>query len=155
MNNFYIKLLEILLKEKDYFVKLVNSDNYLGVNAHSDDILNYLEFSNNDNNLSKELTNNIIITDGSILTILKILNDLKYYRGEYIIYINNDNIGTITYLVDRANRIFKDYKVNVKIKIDYRENYNYYLNSIVNIIGNEKFVNICSKDFIDSNNIIL
>lgn len=153
--DIYKRLLKVLLKEYESFEMLISADNVLGLNVSSDDIINYLEFSLNGQTLSAPILGNIIITEGDIISILKILNDIAYYENEYILYINNDNIGTITYLVSRANEVYKELNVNVKINIDYSENYNAYLNELVTIIGSDDFVNTACNDFVNANQIIV
>ena len=148
------KLLEIISKEKESFATLLNADNILGLNVTYDEIINYLEYSYEETTLKVELKNNILITEGDILSILKIIHDLEYYQGNFILYINDDNIGTITYLVSRANKIYKLLDIDVKIKIDYSENYNKYADDFVTIIGSEDFVNTSYKDFKEYNLII-
>ena len=155
MVNIYIKLLEKIINEKESFDLLTDTDNTLGLNVTSEDIINYLEFSREGNELNGPLIGNIIITEGDILSILKIINDLKNYCGEYILYINNDNAGTITYLVKRANEIYKELEINVFIKIDYSDNYNAYLNELVSIIGSEEFILESEADFSNANHIIV
>ena len=117
--------------------------------------MNYLEFSNDNNTLNGPIIGNNIITEGDILSVLKIINDLQNYSGEYILYINNDNMGSNTYLVSRANKLYKENGLDLYIKIDYSENYNAYINSLVNLIGSEDFVNTSSIDFVNSNKIIV
>lgn len=155
MNNVYKKLLDKINVEKESFSMLVSADNVLGLNVSVEDINNYLEFAGDDNSLNGPIIGNIIITEGDILSVLKILNDLKRYNGEYVLYINNDNIGTISYLVNRTNTIYKELGINIKINVDYSNNYNEYLNELVNIIGSKKFIDECSKDFTNANHIIV
>ena len=154
-NNIYKKLLDIIVTEKDSFEMLISADNNLGLNVNVEEIMNYLEFSNDNNTLNGPIIGNNIITEGDILSVLKIINDLQNYSGEYILYINNDNMGSNTYLVSRANKLYKENGLDLYIKIDYSENYNAYINSLVNLIGSEDFVNTSSIDFVNSNKIIV
>lgn len=154
INSIFIKLLQKINSEQKIFDTLVNADNVLGLNVTSSDIISYMEFTNADRVLNKSILGNIIIIEGDILSVLKIIHDLVYYSGDYILYINNDNIGTITYLINSANNIYEDSNANVHIKIDYNRNYNKYLNELVTIIGSEEFVNTAYRDFKQSNLII-
>jgi len=152
-NNLYKRLLEFISEERESFDMLIEADNTLGLNVTSEDIINFLEFSND---LSKNvLAGNIIITEGDILSILKLIKDLMYYEGEYTIYINDDNLGTNTYLISRANKIYKELNINVEIKIDYSDNYNSYINNLVTLYGSENFVETANIDFPNANKIIV
>lgn len=155
MISVYKRLLEIINYELDSFDTLISADNVLGLNVTTEEIINYLEFASDFNSLKSPIIGNIIITEGDILSVLKILNDLKNYNGEYILYINGDNLGTITYLVSRANIIYKENNLNLLIKIDYSENYNNYLNELVTLIGSETFIEESFKDFSNANKIIV
>ena len=155
MNNIYPKLLEIISEEKESFDMLISADNILGLNVTSEDIISFLEFTNSETIINSPIIGNVIITEGDILSVLKIIHDLVYYNGEYILYINEDNLGTITYLVSRANIIYKEFNINVHIDIDYNENYNKYLNNLVTIIGSEDFVETAGIDFSNANKIYL
>jgi len=119
---FYSKLLNYIYEERETFDTLVSTDNVLGLNVSSEDIISYLEFSKNDKFLKSPIIGNIIITEGDILSILRLINDITTYNGEYIIHINEDNTGTITYLISRANKIYKELNIGVNLKIDYNEN---------------------------------
>jgi len=154
-NSIYKRLLNKIIEENESFNMLIDADNVLGLNVTVEDIINYLEFASDDNSLNGPILGNIIITEGDILSILKILNDLKNNTGEYIIYINNDNIGTVTYLVSRANKIYKDLGLELVIKIDYSDNYNEYLESLVTVIGSEAFIKESELDFSNANHIIV
>ena len=114
----------------------------------------YLEFTNTDKLLSNNIMGNIIITEGDVLSVLKLIHDLVYYNGEYILFINDDNRGIITYLVKRANQIYNELGINVNLKIDYNKNYNSYINNAVTIIGSNDFVNTACKDFTNYNIIV-
>jgi len=155
INSIYKRLLEKILEEKESFDTLISADNVLGLNVTSEDIINYLEFANDDNTLNGPIIGNVIITEGDILSILKIVNDLKNYSGEFTVYINEDNLGTNTYLITRANQIYKEYNMNLNIKIDYSENYNLYLKTLVTIIGSKEFIEESKMDFDNANHIIV
>ncbi len=153
-NNVYELLLNNISLNNELFNEIVNLDNTLGLNATYDDIIDYLEYSFVDNELPSEINSKIIITEGDILTILKILHDLVYYKGEFIIYINSDNMLTINYLVNVANNIYEKNLLDVRIRIDNSNNYNKYLDSNVIIIGSSNFVNTAYQDFNNYNLII-
>lgn len=146
-NDVFINLLNKIMEEKESFDMLINADNVLGLNVSSEDIINYLEFNNSSETLTNSIVGNIIITEGDILSILKLIHDLVYYNGEYYLYINDDNIGTITYLVSRANDIYKEFDLDVHITILYDENYNKYIHEQVTILGSSDFVNTAYIDF--------
>ncbi len=154
-NNVYKRLLEIIKSEEADFRTLVDADNIFDLNVTADDILNFLEFSSQDEILSAPIVGSILITEGDILTILKIIHDIVNYSGKYILFINDDNLGTNTYLVKLANKIYKEYNLNVEIELDYSKNYNHYLNELVTIIGSEDFVKTSVGDFQNANQIIL
>ncbi len=154
-NGMFIRLLECINNDREAFDLLVKADNTLGLDMTTEDIINYLEFTNVNSLLSKELTSHIIITEGDILSVLKIVHDIVSYRGDYILFINEDNAGTITYLVNKSNDIYGEYNLDVKINIDYSANYNRYVDSSVDIIGSEIFVKTASKDFNNPNLIIV
>lgn len=155
MNNIYKMILDKILNEIEAFNTLISADNVLGLNVTSDEIINYLEFASVGNSLSGPILGNVIITEGDILSILKIINDLSNNTGEYILYINNDNIGTITYLVSRANIIYKELGLDLVIKIDYSNNYNNYIDTLVTIIGSDEFINESKVDFNNANYVIV
>jgi len=154
-NSIYKMLLNKIEEEKESFDMLIDADNVLGLNVSSEDVINYLDFASDDKSLNGPILGNVIITEGDILSILKIINDLKNNKGEYILYINNDNIGTITYLVSRANKIYKELEMDLLIKIDYSDNYNEYLDSLVTVIGSETFIKESELDFNNANHIIV
>ena len=154
-NSIYRMLLNKIEEEKESFDMLIDADNVLGLNVSSDDIINYLEFASDDKSLNGPILGNVIITEGDILSILKIINDLKNNTGEYILYINNDNIGTISYLISRANKIYKDLGLDLLIKIDYSDNYNEYLDTLVTVIGSDAFIKESEIDFNNANHIIV
>ena len=154
-NNVYKRLLEIIKSEEGDFKILVDADNVLGTGVTSEEILNYLEFSQDENSLNSPIVGNILITEGDILTILKIIQDIVNYSGKYIIHINEDNIGTNTYLVKLANQIYQKLNLNVILEIDYSKNYNKYLNELVTIIGSDNFVKTVAGDFPNAKRIII
>lgn len=154
-NSIYKKLLNMIMVEKENFDILVSADNVLGLNVTSDDIVNYLEFAPESNSLNSPIIGNAIITEGDILSILKVINDLRNNTGEYILYINDDNLGTISYLVGKANKIYKELEKELVIKIDYSINYNNYLNTLVTIVGSKEFNRETEKDFSNANHVIV
>ena len=154
-NSVYKRLLEIIKSEENDFKTLVDADNILGTSVTSEEILNYLEFTQDENVLNAPIVGNILITEGDILSILKIIHDIVNYSGKYIIHINDDNLGTNTYLVKLANKIYQELKVNVILEIDYSKNYNKYLNDLVTIIGSDNFVKTVAFDFPNANQIII
>lgn len=154
-NGIYSVLLEYIQKDEEAFNALVNSDNIYGLGTTKEEIIEYLEFTNEDYVLSSKINNNVLITEGDILSVLKIIHDITYYEGKYILYINNDNAAIITYIIKCVNRIFENYNLKIRIKIDYSRNYNDYLNIPVTLIGSEDFVNTARKDFSNAQQIIV
>ena len=154
-NNVYKRLLEIIKSEEEDFKTLVDADNILGLNVTPEDIINYLEFTQDEKVLNDSIIGNILITEGDILTVLKIIHDIVNYSGKYIIHINDDNIGTNTYLVKLANKIYQELNLNVELEIDYSKNYNKYLNELVTIIGSDNFVKTVAMDFPNAKEIII
>ena len=154
-NNVYKRLLEIIKSEEEDFKTLVDADNILGLNVTPEDIINYLKFSQDEKVLNDSIIGNILITEGDILTVLKIIHDIVNYSGKYIIHINDDNIGTNTYLVKLANKIYQELNLNVELEIDYSKNYNKYLNELVTIIGSDNFVKTVAMDFPNAKEIII
>ena len=154
-NNIYKRMLEIIKSEEEDFKTLVDADNILGLNVTPEDIINYLEFTQDENVLNESIIGNILITEGDILTVLKIIHNIVNYSGKYIIHINDDNIGTNTYLVKQANKIYQELNLNVALEIDYSKNYNKYLNELVTIIGSDDFVKTVSMDFPNAKEIII
>lgn len=154
-NSVYQRLLKIINSEVNDFKTLVNVDNVLGTGVTSEEILNYLEFTQDGYVLNAPIVGNILITEGDILSVLKIIHDIVNYTGKYILYVNDDNIGTNTYLVKLANKIYKELNINVVLEIDYSKNYNKYLNELVTIIGSDNFVKTVSYDFPNANQIII
>jgi len=155
ISDFYSSLLKFISVEREAFNTLVSTDNVLGSNVTAEDIINYLEFSFEEKTLNAPLIGNVIITEGDIISILKILYDIMNYEGKYVIYINEDNAGTITYLVSRANKLYKQYNLNLELDIDYDKNYNKYLDELVTIVGSYKFVSETSKDLKKANKIAM
>lgn len=156
MNNIiFQRLLSIINNKKEEFNTLVEADNINNLNVTSEEVINYLEFTTNELLLKGPIVGNIIITEGDVLSILKIIHDLVNYEGEYLLYINDDNIGTITYLITLANKIYEELNLNIKITLDYGKNYNKYLNELVTIIGSNNFVETASHDFTNTNLIIM
>ena len=155
INSVYKKLLDYINSERESFNMLVDADNILGLNVDSEDIISYLEFASDNNSLNGPILGNVIITEGDALSVLKIINDLKTLHGKYVLYINDSNIGTITYLVSRANLCYKDLGLDIIIEIDYSENYNKYLDTLVTVVGSEEFVLESEIDFTNANKIIV
>jgi len=155
MNDVCEKLLNVINEENEAFDVLVQADNTLGINVSSEDIKNFLEFATDDFLIKEPIIGNILITEGDIISVLKIIHDIVNYEGVYTLYINDDNVGTITYLVSRANKIYHELNIDVSIKIDYSENYNSYLDSLVTICGSADFVKTASSDFSKANKVIM
>ena len=154
-NNVYKRLLEIIKSEEADFKTLVDADNILGTGVTIEEIINYLEFTSIENVLKDTIIGNVLITEGDILTILKIIHDIVSYSGKYVIHINDDNIGTNTYLVKLANKIYQELNINIVLEIDYSKNYNKYLNELVTIIGSDNFVKTVANDFPNAKEIII
>ncbi len=146
-NGIYDVLLEYLTNDLENFSKLLNLDNPLGLGPTVDDILEYLEFTNTETVLDKEINNKVLITEGDILSVLKIVHDISFLEGDFLLYINAENEAIISYLIKIINKIFIDYDLKLRIKIDYDLNYNAYKDAPVTIIGSEEFVNTAGKDF--------
>jgi len=91
-----------------------------------------------------------LLTEGDIEAIIKIIISLTRQEGNYILFINHSNIGTITYLIKAINKIYERLGINVFIEIDYSRNYNFYMNDHVTLIGSKDFVNTSKHDFIDA-----
>ena len=118
-NNVYKRMLEIIKSEEADFKTLVNADNVLGNSVTSEEILNYLEFTQDENVLNAPIVGNILITEGDILSILKIIHNIVNYSGKYIIHINDDKylnelvtiigsdnfVKTVSYDFPNANQI--------------------------------------------------
>ena len=146
-NGIYGVLLEYLTNDLENFSKLLNLDNPLGLGPTVDDILEYLEFTNTETVLDQEIHNKVLITEGDILSVLKIVHDISFLEGDFLLYINAENEAIISYLIKIVNKIFIDYDLKLRIKIDYDLNYNAYKDAPVTIIGSEEFVNTAGKDF--------
>ena len=158
MNNVFIyrKLLDYLKEEEEAVKILINADNELGLLPTYDEVVEYLEYSFEEKTLSGPLVGNIFLTEGDILSTLKIVHDLvNSPEGKYTLFINEMNIGLNTYIVDKVNKIYDEYNLDLKINLDYRKNYNQYLNSLVTIVGSEDYVMTASKDFKNANQIIV
>ncbi len=155
MNDFYEKLLIKIEDNIDNFKTLISLDNALGNNFNIEDIINFLKFPKDFNFISDKIIGNILITEGDIFTIIKLLQKLSNLEGNYILYINNFNEATNSFLVMISNKIYKEMNKNINITIDYDQNYNKYLNEMVNIIGSEEFVNTAKKDFSHYNEVII
>ncbi len=148
-NTIYKKLLKLINDESDAFKTIVNLDD-----LSEEEILSYLEFVNTPKELGP-IVGNILITEGNPLSIIKIINDLSNLEGEYTLFINSTNLGTNTYLVDKANSIYKELNLNLNINIDYSQNYNHLIGNLVNIIGSEDFTSTVHLDFLNGNIIIV
>ena len=83
-NNIYKRLLEIIKGEEEDFKTLVDADNILGLNVTPEDIINYLEFTQDEKVLNDSIIGNILITEGDILTVLKIIHDIVNYSGNIL-----------------------------------------------------------------------
>ena len=81
-NDIFMNLLNKIMEEKESFDMLIDADNILGLNVTSEDIINFLEFNNSSELLTNNIVGNIIITEGDILSVLKLIHDLVYYEGE-------------------------------------------------------------------------
>ena len=141
-NGIYELLSQKIINNIDEFNNLLNLDNPLGLEpTNTETVLN-------DNNF-----NNVIITEGDVLSTLKIIHDLSFYEGSYILYINDNNKAINTFLIRLACQIYNEYELNIKIKIDYSKNYNDFLEVPVTLIGSEEFINAAAKDFVNCNKI--
>lgn len=154
MKQIYDKLLVVIQNNYDDFIRLVNADNTLGLNTTPEEIIDFLEFASDDLEVG-EITSNIIITEGDILSILKVIGILTSYSGNYIIYINEDNINTNTFFIRIANMLYFKLGVNIKLKVDYSKNYNDYLEEKVMLIGSKNFASYAHDDFREVNEIIV
>ncbi len=158
MNNVFIyrKLLDYFKEEEEEVKILISADNELGLLPTYDEVVEYLEYSFEEKTLNGPLVGNIFLTEGDILSTLKIVHDLvSSSEGEYTLFINEMNIGLNTYIIDKVNKIYDEYNLDLKINLDYHKNYNQYLNSLVTIVGSEDFVMTASKDFKNANQIIV
>lgn len=154
-DTIYRKLLFKINEEKKSFNKLVDVDNNLGLNVKIEEIINFLELTKGEKLLKGVVVGNVIITEGDIIGILKIIHDLINLEGEYTLYINDFNNAINTYLVSKANSIYEELGKNIKIKIDYSRNYNNYLNDLVTLVGSQSFINAVAVDFTNPNKIII
>ncbi len=152
-NGIYELLSQKIINNIDEFNNLLNLDNPLGLEPTTNDILEYLEFTNTETVLNDNNFNNVIITEGDVLSTLKIIHDLSFYEGSYILYINDNNKAINTFLIRLACQIYNEYELNIKIKIDYSKNYNDFLEVPVTLIGSEEFINAAAKDFVNCNKI--
>ncbi len=147
MNEIYNKLLEIINSHKDEFKSIIDLDNKYGFGLTSDEIINFLEFSINEDYLKKEIKTNIIITNGDVYTTLKIIHDLAFETGKYFLFINNNNIASNYYFVSMANKIYENLELDVEIQLDMNLNYNKYLDKEVTLIGSKNFISEAKNDF--------
>ncbi len=154
-NNIYGELLKYIKEEMPSFQKIVNIDNTLSLNVTEDEIINYLEFASLNLEEKIPIKGKVIITEGDVLTILKVINSLVSLKGRYTIYINNDNISINTYFVNRANLIIENLNLKAHLIVDYSLNYNKYLDKEVTIVGSEDFVMTAKQDFPLGNPVIL
>ncbi len=155
MNEIYNQLLQVINYDREAFDKVVYADNPSGIGINSNDLIEYLEFSINEDYLNHEIKTKVIITNGDVYTTLKIIHDLAFEKGIYILYINDNNVSTNYYFVSMVNKIYEKLNINVNINIDMRKNYNDYLNEEVTIIGSSNFVREAKKDFTKANVIII
>lgn len=151
----YNELRQIIDKYYKDFVRLVNKDNTLGLNVSPEEVISYLEFSSDESFLSSPIVGNIIITEGDILSTLKVIKTLTKYDGSYLLYINGDNLNLNTFFIRMANMLYMKLGINVKIKLDYSKNYNSYLGALVNLVGSNNFVTSAKEDFSSANQIIV
>ena len=100
---------------------------------------------------SSPIIGNIIISDGDVYNTLKIINDLAFLKGNFIL-LTKGNIND--YFIKRANNIYQDLNLNVSLELKNIEDYSLYLDSYLTIIGNEEFVLRIKDSFKYSNYII-
>lgn len=112
-----------------------------------DDLIRLI-YTNKDSFLT--FNGHTLLTEGEIESIIKIIISLTQHEGNYILFINESNVGTITYLIKKTNKIYETLGINVFIEIDYSKNYNYYMNNHVTLIGSNDFVNTSKHDFLDA-----
>lgn len=155
MNEIYKRLLEIISKHPLEFKSVLDADSTKENKLDASDFFDYLEFSVNEEYLSKEINTSIIITNGDVYVTLKVIHDLAFKSGNFIIFINENNAATNYYFVTMANKIYEDLELDVHIKIDLNRNYNSYITKEVTLIGNEKFINEAKNDFEKCNYIVL
>ncbi len=155
MNEIYNKLLEIIGEDPQEFQTVVNADNPAGIGITCEELWDFLEFSINEDYLNKEINSSILITNGNVYTTLKIIHDLAFKTGNFIIYINENNVSTNYYFMKMANKIYEKLGLNVQIRADLSRNYNKYLDQSVTLIGSESFMREAKKDFSNANVIII
>ena len=100
---------------------------------------------------SSPIIGNIIISDGDVYNTLKIINDLAFLKGNFLL-LTKGNIND--YFIKRANNIYQDLNLNVSLEFKNIEDYSLYLDSYLTIIGNEEFVLRIKDSFKYSNYII-
>lgn len=100
---------------------------------------------------SSPIIGNIIISDGDVYNTLKIINDLAFLKGNFLL-LTKGNIND--YFIKRANNIYQDLNLNVSLELKNIEDYSLYLDSYLTIIGNEEFVLKIKDSFKYSNYII-
>ena len=100
---------------------------------------------------SSPIIGNIIICDGDVYNTLKIINDLAFLKGNFIL-LTKGNIND--YFIKRANNIYQDLNISVTLELKNIEDYSLYLDSYLTIIGNEEFVLKIKDSFKYSNYII-
>ena len=100
---------------------------------------------------SSPIIGNIIISDGDVYNTLKIINDLAFLKGNFLL-LTKGNIND--YFIKRANNIYQDLNLNVSLELKNIEDYSLYLDSYLTIIGNEEFVLRIKDSFKYSNYII-
>lgn len=100
---------------------------------------------------SSPIIGNIIISDGDVYNTLKVINDLAFLKGNFLL-LTKGNIND--YFIKRANNIYQDLNLNVSLELKNIEDYSLYLDSYLTIIGNEEFVLRIKDSFKYSNYII-
>lgn len=155
MNEIYNNILEIINKNRKSFDIVVSADNLNELNITSEEIINFLEYSVKEEYLSDEIKTKVIITNGNVLCTLKIIHDLAFEEGNYILFINEENVSINYFFVDIVNVIYRKLKINVQIKLDLNINYNKYLDKDVTLIGDETFINEAKNDFQNVSTIIV
>ena len=155
MNEIYNKLLEVISSHPEEFKTVLDADSTEENKLDASDFFDFLEFSINEDYLSKEINTSIIITNGDIYGTLKIIHDLAFKTGNFILFVNENNVATNYYFVTMANMIYENLGLNVHLKIDLNRNYNKYLTKDVTIIGNMEFTREAKVDFPNANLIII
>ena len=87
-NGIYSVLLEKITDNEDDVKRLISLDNPLGLGPNYSDMMEYLEFTNIDKVLGDNKFNKVIITEGDILSTLKVIHDLSFWENNYILFIN-------------------------------------------------------------------